>query len=112
MPIPRLSEKNACPNALIITLMSILLKSGFKKNSTPRIASGRVSDFTANITSSRNSTGISTFDNFSMPFCTPINSTTKLMPSVIKVHNMGVCHDVTSALILSPKYCDVFAAVS
>lgn len=42
--MPRLSEKKACPKALIITSMSILEKSGYRKNFTPSEAPGSDSD--------------------------------------------------------------------
>ena len=89
MPIPKLNEKNACPNAFRQTSTVILLKSGLKKNINPSIEFGSVSDFKQNTTSNTKSNGMSTFDNFSMPFLTPKSNTTKLIMMVTKVQMIG-----------------------
>ena len=68
MPMPRLSEKNACPRALRTTEGVILLKSGFRKYASPSAALSSYID-TPHITkSTRNSTGIRTLLRRSIPF--------------------------------------------
>ena len=65
-PIPKLSEKNACPIAARKAFASILLKSGLNKKSIPAPAPGSVSEQIANIMSKRNKTGIMILDAFSI----------------------------------------------
>ena len=70
-PIPRLSEKNACPIAPKKTLPSTLLKSGFSRNSIPALAPGSDTEQMASTTSRINSMGIIILADFSIPFSTP-----------------------------------------
>ena len=76
--MPKLSEKNACPSALITTPGVTFEKSGFRKNSTPSPAWGSDNDIPQNTSNSTKSSGISTLESFSIPFCTPRSNITRL----------------------------------
>ena len=64
----RLREKNACPSAFTNVAGVTAEKSGFRKNERPSDALGSVSENAQNISRSTKSTGIITFDIFSIPF--------------------------------------------
>ena len=72
--------------APITTLGDILLKSGLKRNSSPSAALGSINELMQNTISITNSSGISMLAIFSMPFCTPRISTTKLIIKNSTVH--------------------------
>ena len=71
IPMPRLSEKKACPMARMMTCGVILEKSGCRKKESPSLEPGSVSERTQKTSSMTNSSGMSMFDIFSIPFCTP-----------------------------------------
>ena len=71
-PMPRLSEKNACPIAPRNTLAFTFSHSGFNRNSTPVPAPGNDKEHTASMSSKMNSIGIMIFADFSIPFSTPL----------------------------------------
>ena len=73
--MPRLREKNPCPNALISTFPVIFEKSGLKRKARPSFAPGKVMERTPNTISMTNSKGIRILAYFSMPFCTPLKTT-------------------------------------
>ena len=85
----RLSEKNACPNALTTVPGVIAEKSGLRKNSSPADALSSDSDTPQNISSKMKSTGIITFDILSMPACTPRSSTYMFAAIIMTVMTIG-----------------------
>lgn len=89
-PMPRLREKNACPNARIITEGVIAEKSGFRKNSRPSVALGRLTDTMQKPSSIMNNRGIIMLDKRSIPFCTPKSKITILMMIIINVWIRGL----------------------
>lgn len=70
-PKPMLSEKKAWPKALSTTFGVSFEKSGSNINRKPSLAPGMSSELMQNTIKITNSSGISTFDIRSMPFCTP-----------------------------------------
>ncbi len=91
MPMPRLREKKVCPSAFMNTDGVIFEKSGDRKYSSPSAAPGSVNATTQRASRMTNSSGISTFDSFSMPFCTPRNRIMILRPITMAVAKSG-CH--------------------
>ena len=83
--MPKLKEKNAWPNALIITDGVMAEKSGFKKNSRPSPAFGNVSETIQKPSKMTKRMGIMMFDNRSIPFCTPKSKMAMLMPMIMNV---------------------------
>ena len=71
VPKPSESEKKACPRAAAKAWASIFEKSGLKRYSTPFPAPGRVSEYTAMAITMKNSIGIITLLNFSIPSLMP-----------------------------------------
>lgn len=84
-PIPRLSEKNACPVALIMVSADIFEKSGFKKNDTPSIAPGSDRLTQTRIAKIKNRIGIAILDKRSIPFWTPAMRIAMLEMIMMKV---------------------------
>ena len=85
-PMPMLSEKKACPKALITTESVIFEKSGLNKKASPSMPPGRVMERTANTMRITTKSGIRIFEYFSMPSATPLNTTNAVKN--IKTH----CH--------------------
>ena len=80
--MPRLREKNDCPNAPNTPVPVSLLKSGSKRNCNPSFAPGNVKERTTISNSRIKSTGIRILEIFSMPFCTP-----KEITSAVRARN-------------------------
>ena len=70
-PMPIESEKKAWPMATSSVRAVIFEKSGAKRNRSPSALPGISSERTASTTRTRNSSGISTLADRSIPFCTP-----------------------------------------
>ena len=75
MQEPSDSEKKACPSAARKVCDVTLDQSGWKRYLMPGPLPGRVMERTAMPMMIRNSSGIITLENFSIPFCTPPNTT-------------------------------------
>ncbi len=89
MPIPKLSEKNACPNALNTPSALNLEKSGLNKNDRPSPAPGSVMARMSRITIISNKTGIKILEAFSMPPLMPANTIQHVRPINTNCQNMG-----------------------
>ena len=101
--MPRLREKNACPRALMSTLLSNFEKSGCRKYFTPSIAFGSCNDTPQNTNKITNSRGIKIFDIFSMPFFTPRSNTNRLRNIIIAVQKIGDHVDRIASFIVPSK---------
>ena len=80
-PDDRESEKKHCPPAEESTLKNPFalpqaLRSGLNRNFSPGPAPGSVQDLTTTMSSMKNSNGIATLQNFSIPPDTPPNTIT------------------------------------
>ena len=91
VPHPILREKNACPSAFRTVFGVTFEKSGLKRNSTPLWLPGSKSEFTAMATTSTKSTGITSFENFSIPSLTPYTTTTQVIIKKMARYIIG-CH--------------------
>ena len=65
-------EKKTCPIAASIVFAVIFEKSGIKKNFTPSQALSSVKTRIISTISNRNSSGIISLQNFSIPFSMPM----------------------------------------
>ena len=87
----RLSEKNACPTALRITLAVSFEKSGFRRKRKPSEEPGILNEQTTRMPMMKSSKGIMIFEKRSMPDCTPLAMMTwvsamKATPASIGIH--------------------------
>ena len=89
---------NACPNASTTPRQVSCEKSGANRNASPLCTPGSMSELTQNTMSSKNSNGIMMLDMRSMPFCTPLSSTAKLMTRKTIVNSTILTGDPTKSL--------------
>ena len=101
-PIPRLSEKKACPIASITVLEVTLEKSGLKRKANPLSEPPRVSDLTATTITSTKSSGIIYLENFSMPFSTPAITIPAVNATKRAIYNIGLQLEVIVLANISP----------
>ena len=85
-----LNEKNACPRASRKVPLSIFERSGLNRNSTPAIAPGSINEHTTSTNNRMNSSGIISFDAFSIPFSMPLTMTKCVIPTKTAIQKTGL----------------------
>ena len=92
--VPRLNEKKACPRASRSTFGVTLVKSGFSRNSIPLDAPGNEQEDMTIISNKIKSSGINSFEAFSMPLRTPRT----MMKWVIRINTIPKMAGFTGSL--------------